>query len=127
MFRDGAWAITPVDTVGDVGMYASLALDRNGDVHVAYYDGTSRDLRYARRSASTSQWTSYVVDAGDVGCPVGSQCAGSWASLDVDDQGLVHIAYFGARYARYVLKYATTSPIVAVAPRSWSTVKSAYH
>ena len=127
VFRAGAWASTPVDTVGDVGMYASLALDRNGGVHIAYYDLTSRDLRYASRSASTSQWTTCVVDAGDVGCPVGSECSGSWVSLDVDAQGSVHIAYYGKWNARYVLKYATNSPVVAVAPRSWSTVKSAYH
>jgi predicted RNA-binding protein with RPS1 domain len=51
---------------------------------------------------------------------------GSWVSLDVDAQGSVHIAYFSTNYARHVLKYATTSPGVAVAPRSWSTVKSAF-
>src|SRR5262245_56090547 len=43
----GAWTIATADSAGDVGSYASLAVDATGGVHVSYYDGEKGDLKYA--------------------------------------------------------------------------------
>ncbi len=42
------WISEDVDTVGDVGMYASLAIDSEGYAHIAYRDATNDRLKYAR-------------------------------------------------------------------------------
>jgi hypothetical protein len=43
----GAWVLRLVDSGGDVGRYASLAVDGLGIVHIAYRDETNRSLKVA--------------------------------------------------------------------------------
>jgi hypothetical protein len=81
----GKWHVEVVDNGAghDVGRYSSLAIDRFGDFHVAYYDQTARALRYAYRGKSDSRWYTMEVD----------QLAGTYLSLAVDAQGYPHVAY----------------------------------
>ncbi len=47
-YHDGVgWQITTLDQVGDVGLFASLAIDALDRVSLSYYDATSLDLKYA--------------------------------------------------------------------------------
>jgi hypothetical protein len=46
--KDATWQIETVESTGDVGQHASLALDGDGYLHLSYYDASSRNLRYAR-------------------------------------------------------------------------------
>lgn len=41
-----------LDTAGNVGEYPSLALDAQGDAHVAYFDHTNFDVKYKRVGAA---------------------------------------------------------------------------
>ncbi len=71
----------------DVGLYASLALDGLDRPHVAYFDRTHGDLKYAHRTGQG--WNLLRVPrAGDEQGPVGRLCA-----LALDAAGLPRIAY----------------------------------
>ena len=41
------WLCIPVSTANDVGKYASLYVDNGDDFHIAYYDATADELKYA--------------------------------------------------------------------------------
>jgi hypothetical protein len=81
------WEVEEIDSEPerDVGAFCSLAIDRQtGRLHVAYYDATSKDLRYARKDPG-GPWVRRIIEAvGDVG---------SHAAIQVDGSGKVYIAY----------------------------------
>ena len=93
----GAWiAETVDDSSASVGTYASLGLDSNGKAHIAYYDGSNGDLKYA--SNSTGSWQIETIDSvGDVG---------RYAAIALDSNDNPHIAYTDV--TNWALKYATT-------------------
>jgi hypothetical protein len=41
------WLCYPVESIPDVGRFASLYVDQNKDFHIAYYDATADKLKYA--------------------------------------------------------------------------------
>jgi hypothetical protein len=43
----GPWAIETVDSYGDVGYFASIAIDSSDNVHIGYQDTSLGDLKYA--------------------------------------------------------------------------------
>ncbi|HET9328207.1 MAG TPA: hypothetical protein VFQ05_15680 [Candidatus Eisenbacteria bacterium] len=104
--RSGAiWTLEVVDGAADVGQHTSLALargrspyrpgDATGDPRITYYDVTTRDFKFASRTAG--QWTLEAVDTqGDVG---------QFTSIKINDQTNVVAAYFDVTNAD--LKLAT--------------------
>jgi hypothetical protein len=83
----GSWVAEFIDQSpgADVGWACSLALQPStGRIHVAYYDATRKDLRYARKDPG-GPWVRRLLDAvGDVG---------SFTSITVDAAGGVAVAY----------------------------------
>jgi len=89
------WRIDVIDggPGKSVGKFTSLAIDKDGNLHVGYYDETRQALRYGFRSAG--KWYTMEVDA-----------SGGYESLAVDAQGQPHFAYAapneaGLRYAAW--------------------------
>jgi len=76
------WQVERVDARGVVEQ-VSLVLDSDGNPHIAYYESSGKDLRYARWDGSA--WTLQDVDtAGTVGFS---------PSVVVDSSGRAHILY----------------------------------
>lgn len=99
---DGStWTIVTVDSSGE-GRYSSIALDKNNNPHISYYDPVNGDLKYAYLLAG--KWTIETVDsAGDVG---------AFTSLALDKDGYPHISYYDRSDGD--LKYAyLTAPVTS--------------
>ncbi len=93
----GQWDVEVVDSVGDVGLYASLKLWQNLP-RISYYDRTNTHLKYSEKSAD-GRWTTVVVDA--------TNNCGLDTSLDMDAAGDPHISYWDNKNG--YLKYAFRS------------------
>ena len=94
-YQDAAgWHIETVDSKGNVGQYASVALDADGYPHISYFDYTHRELKYAYQNPSG--WHMETVDSEGAG--------GLDISLALDRDGHPHISYFD--HSRADLKYA---------------------
>jgi subtilisin family serine protease len=86
----------PPSPAGANGLANGIAYDAAGNLHMAYYDGATSNLKYARRAANGVWGATVTVDA--------SQFAGQYLSLQLDSSGLPGIAYYDAHNAD--LKYA---------------------
>ncbi|MEM3119207.1 MAG: T9SS type A sorting domain-containing protein [Nitrososphaerales archaeon] len=98
--NNGSWFIATLDSIGDVGMHTSIAIDSRNNVHISYRDlhVTESDLKYAT-NASGSWICSKLDSLNDVG----------WhSSIAIDSDDKVHISYFYATYTDN-LKYITNS------------------
>ena len=99
----GTWVTTTVDSDGDVGTYASLAIDTSGKVHISYYDDTNDDLKYATNVSGG--WVMTTVDSG--------RDVGEYTSIALDSSSKAHISYYDA--TNEDIKYATNASGVWVA------------
>jgi len=68
----GAWQCETVDSAGDVGEHASLAIGQDGRPRIAYHDETNENLNFAMRLSACGEpagtWVTMAVDeVGDVG------------------------------------------------------------
>lgn len=79
------WSITTVDPDDGSGSFASMALDDDGHVHIAYYYITDHELRYATDTGGT-EWDVATVDSA-------GESTGWFSSIDVAADGIPHIGY----------------------------------
>jgi len=79
------------DDAGEVGRYASVKVDSKGFVHIAYWDKTKNDLKYA--TDATGSFVPVVVSGTDL---VGGEeeKIGQFASLALDAADNAHIATY---------------------------------
>ena len=81
------------------GYYSSMAVDDQGQFHIAHYDDKHYDLRYST-GAPNGQWTTTVVDS--------QGTTGRNPAIAVDAAGDPHIVY--ETWSGFDLKYATLNP-----------------
>jgi hypothetical protein len=88
MTRDTTGALSTATRIDpgsdDCGGYLSLALDKHGRPSVAYFDGTSGDLRFARFDGE--KWNIETLDS--------PQSAGLYPSLAYDANDHAYVSYF---------------------------------
>ena len=77
------WTSTSVDSTGDVGTYARIALDASDVPHVVYFDATNEDLKHAWNDGAG--WTTETVAT--------TGCVGTWPSLAFDASGDAWVSY----------------------------------
>ena len=101
--KSGSWITYAPDTGGYniayPGYYSSLAMDDQGQFHIAHYDSDNDDLRYST-GVPNGAWTNTVVDS--------SGDAGRNPSIAIDAAGDPHIVY--RSWSGWKLKYATLNP-----------------
>lgn len=99
------YSTTTIDSSGTVGSYNSIGVDSNHKIHIAYYDETNGDLKYATNSSGA--WvTSTIESTGTVG---------TYVSLEITGDDDIYISYFDT--TNNSLKYATKG----LSSSSWST------
>ena len=81
------------------GYATSLAMDEQGQFHIAHYDSDNEDLRYST-GVPNGQWSNSIVDA--------SGNTGKNPSIAVDAAGDLHLVY--ASWSGFDLKYAKLIP-----------------
>lgn len=86
----GSWTTEAIDATPGVGvgLYCSMAIDGTaivGRIHVAYYNGTTQDLKYARKDPGGA-WVRRTLDQNGM--------VGTHTSTAVDGSGAVHISYY---------------------------------
>lgn len=93
----GSWTIEPVDPGVILARYESIAVDRDGHPHIAYYG--IGNLRYAVKSGTA--WSVEVVDSRDY--------VGWFSRVRLDSGGRPHIAYYDStnRSLDYAVRGAT--------------------
>jgi len=100
--ENDTWFIEQVDTEGDVGKFASLALDSSGHPHIAYMEWTSRPtgrVKYAHHDGESWEIES-IDDLEDI--EIGHLGARRMTEVALDGQDRVYLAYAD----RGVMKFA---------------------
>tara|TARA_B100001741_G_scaffold134525_2_gene110834 strand:- start:2078 stop:5197 length:3120 start_codon:yes stop_codon:yes gene_type:complete len=101
--KSGSWIAYAPDTGGYniayPGYFSSLAMDDQGQFHIAHYDSDNDDLRYST-GVPNGAWNTDVVDS--------SGDTGRNPSIAIDAAGDPHIVY--RSWNGWKLKYATLNP-----------------
>ena len=101
--KSGSWIPYAPDTGGYniayPGYYSSLAMDDQGQFHIAHYDSDNDDLRYST-GVPNGAWSTDIVDS--------SGDTGRNPSIAIDAAGDPHIVY--RSWNGWKFKYATLNP-----------------
>ena len=106
------WTNSTMDDLG--GSFSSTDVDLHGNLHIAYYNESSGDIRYVLYDGQSV--TKSLVDN------IGIGTVGVGTSIKVDDQGGVHISYARLTNGNLAYAYWNGTNYGTGAPISWTTV-----
>ena len=106
------WTNSTIDNLG--GSFSSTDVDLHGNLHIAYYNESSGDIRYVLYEGLSV--TKSLVDN------IGTGTVGVGTSIKVDDQGGVHISYARLTNGNLAYAYWNGTNYGTGAPISWTTV-----
>ena len=116
------WSVVSVDTTGDVGRYASLAIDEAGVYHLAYLQWNGDSTGEVIYSHNTSgEWERQSIDTLD-NLFVARISARHNVALLLDDSGLPVIVYSDQKVARIARPGVSESSIETVVDYSGTDV-----
>jgi hypothetical protein len=55
-YMNMSWEIKWVTNSTDVGLFTSIAVDKNGDPHISYVDNKNANVKYAVINSTTGKW-----------------------------------------------------------------------
>lgn len=92
------WQIepVPVDSTGNVGDYATLEFNSQGQPYIAYQNSTLKELKVATKESGA--WEVITVDD--------SADVGKFADMTIDNSDVVHLSYLSFESGKGKLKYA---------------------
>lgn len=108
---------TLVVTPGQNSTCNAIIYDAAGNLHMAYYDNTTSNLKYARRDTQGSWTNPMVVDGGLM--------AGQFVSIALDSKGFIGVAYYDANNAD--LKFAHYNNVAWTAETADATYTTGYY
>jgi hypothetical protein len=79
-----SWSVQTIDKSPEVGAFSSIAVDRQDNIHIAYYDDRLDDLRYS--AYKSDLWKYYAL--------TGKEKDGFFSSLSLDNAGVPYIAFY---------------------------------
>ena len=83
--RNGSWQATTLDDTGDVGEYNAIALDADGKVYIAYYDGNSGTGGLRLATNKNGAWETLMLYEGTE--------YGKGVDLAVGPAGVLHLIF----------------------------------
>lgn len=101
---------TPQTIFTDAGEYCQITTDAGGGIHIAAYDGTNGDLKYAHLSSYDSAYT----EATDAVIVDSYAIVGQNISIDVKQSGTTYvpyISYYALSSAKPKLAYRTATSV----------------
>jgi hypothetical protein len=111
------WSIQVVDSVGDVGEYARLAVDDSGNVAISYLNRTSKMIRCAR--LRNGVWT-----RADVGNATGINVTKGYNAIALKGDGSPVITYHKADVSYYMTSWTgsawTTPTAIGWTEAAWA-------
>ncbi|MBG82632.1 MAG: hypothetical protein FI699_04295 [SAR202 cluster bacterium] len=92
--RKWVWGVEEIDAYGDVGQAASITIDSENSLHIAYHDATNGSLKYATSYFSAafetwSNWSTFTIDD-----PQNNSIVGTYTDIVVTEKDKIFIGYF---------------------------------
>jgi len=101
-FGEWSFPTEEVDNAADVGHWCSIAGTSGGVLHIAYWDATNEDLKYAKKF--NGNWTIETVAS--------ANNSGQYCALALDSSGQPHISYRWQYLNDYEIRYSWRSATV---------------